>query len=231
MCSSASCFSILAMSGIDAPTFFASRAGHKEYLRRCARMTARSCRHSARCRRPDLFYRALVSARMLRLLLRKVNALVRAENAADDDAAFDLVIARPCSASSSISPSPSKIGSPFLTDRVRPGKVDRNGELGAQNLARRKNERMAGLQSHVIAGDGADADFRSGKILQNRHGTSQLALELADFADHAAMRRIIAVTEVQPSDIHAGANQAFEHLVGRSGGSDGADNFRATHFD
>jgi hypothetical protein len=52
-----------------------------------------------------------------------------------------------------------------------------------------------------------------------------------DFPDHAAMRWIIAMAEVEPSDVHAGANQAFEDFVGRRGGSDGADNFRATHFD
>jgi hypothetical protein len=87
------------------------------------------------------------------------------------------------------------------------------------------------LQSHVISGDGADADFRPGQILQNRHGAPQLALELVDFPDHAAVRWIIAMAEVEPSDVHAGANQAFEDFVGRRGGSDGADNFRATHFD
>src|SRR5581483_727556 len=67
-------------------------------------------------------------------------------------------------------------------------------------------------------------------ILQNRHGAPEPALELTDFADHPPMRGVVAVAEIQPGDVHAGANQALEVFVGGRGGSDGADNFSAAHF-
>ena len=65
-----------------------------------------------------------------------MNALVRAENAADDDAAFDLVIAHLERFQFDLAVAEQDRIAIF-DRRGQARKVDRNGELRAQNFARR----------------------------------------------------------------------------------------------
>ena len=118
-----------------------------------------------------------------------------------------------CRASSSISPSPSRIGSPFFTAFVRPAKIHRHGELAAENFSRRDHEWLAVLQPYAVTGDRADADLGTGQILQDGDLAAEFTFEVANFADQAAVKRVIAVAEVQPRDVHAGPDQAFQHLI------------------
>jgi hypothetical protein len=49
--------------------------------------------------------------------------------------------------------------------------------------------------------------------LQYRDGPFEFALELTDFSDYAAMKSVVAVAEIEPRDVHAGADQSFQHFV------------------
>ena len=158
-----------------------------------------------------------------------MNAFVRAENAADNDATFDLLVTH-FNVSNSISPSPSRIGSPLFTASVNPLKIHRHREFTAEDFLRGQHERPAVLKSDAVAGDGANSDFWSRQILQDRHRLIELAFEVANFSNDAPVRGVIAMAEIEPRDIHAGANQTLEHFVGRTGGSNGANNFCAAHL-
>ena len=82
----------------------------------------------------------------------------------------------------------------------------------------------------MISRHGTDADFRAGKVLQNRDGRIELALKLADLADDAPVKGVVAMAEVEPRHVHAGADQPFEEFVGGGDGPDGADDFCPAHF-
>ena len=87
------------------------------------------------------------------------------------------------------------------------------------------------MQPDTVAGNRADADFRSGQVLQDRNLAAKLAFEMADFADHTAVKSVIAVAKVEPRDVHAGADETLDNLIGCACGADGANDFSATHFE
>ena len=77
---------------------------------------------------------------------------------------------------------------------------------------------------------GADADLGTGQVLQDRDGPVEFPFEPADHADDASMKRIVAVTEVEARNVHAGLDKLSENLFRSAGGADGADDFCPSHF-
>src|SRR5262245_5231060 len=142
----------------------------------------------------------------------KVNALVRPENAANDDPAFNFVLAYLQRFEFDLAVTEQDRIAIF-DDSGEAGEAHRNRQLASEQFPRRQHERVARLQSNPIAGDGADANFRARQVLKNRDGLFKLALELADLADDAPVKRVVAVTEIQPRYVHAGADQSFQHFV------------------
>ena len=82
----------------------------------------------------------------------------------------------------------------------------------------------------MISFYGADADFRAGKVLQNGDRLAKPALELANLSNDAPMEGIVAVAEIEPRHVHAGADESFENSVGHARRSDGADDLSPAHF-
>ena len=76
----------------------------------------------------------------------------------------------------------------------------------------------------------ADTDLGTRQILEDRDGLVEFTFESPDHVDNATMERIVAVTEVETRNVHAGLDKLFENLLRIAGGSDGADDFRPSHF-
>ena len=83
----------------------------------------------------------------------------------------------------------------------------------------------------MIAFHGTDADLGTGQVLQDGDGPVEFTFESPDHADNASMERIVAVTEVEASNVHAGLDKLFENLFRSAGGPDGTYDFCPSHFD
>jgi len=93
------------------------------------------------------------------------------------------------------------------------GKVDRNGQLAAENFSVGEHEGPAVLQPYAVVGHGADADLRAGQVLENGDLAAKLAFKVADLTDDAVVKGVIAVAKIEPRHVHAGADQSGQHMV------------------
>ena len=69
------------------------------------------------------------------------------------------------------------------------------------------------MQPDAVARHRADADLGSGQILQDGDLAAEFTFEPANLANQAVVKGVIAMAEVEPRDVHAGANQAFQYLI------------------
>src|SRR5262249_11112446 len=108
------------------------------------------------------------------------------------------------------------------TDAVRETR-ERRGQPArlAGRVVDRDRERLAGLDDDGLAAfDGADADFRSAEILQDRDFTAGPLRRGADARERCRVRLLRAVREVETEDVGAGRDQRVEHAVGLARGPD-----------
>ena len=82
----------------------------------------------------------------------------------------------------------------------------------------------------MISFYGADADLGTGQVLEDGDGPVEFTFKSSDRADDASMERIVAVTEVEARNVHAGLDKLFENLFRSAGGPDRADDFCPSHF-
>ena len=154
---------------------------------------------------------------MLRLLRGKVNALVRTENAADHDPAgngllsdfehfqLDLPVAEQ-----------DRIA---FFHRCGETRIIDGNHLSLPRILRvvstkgwrlRRRTRSPSTAPMRILGPGRSCRMATGPV--------EFTFEPANHADHAAMKRVVAVAEVEPRDVHAGADKSLrmfsEELAG-----------------
>ena len=75
----------------------------------------------------------------------------------------------------------------------------------------------------------AGPDLRAGEVLEERHRAVEAGRDVPGRADDLEVLLLGAVGEVQPEDVHAGADQALELLGAARGRPDGGDDLRSAH--
>ena len=147
---------------------------------------------------------SLVSARMLRLLLRKVNPLVGAEDAADDDAALDLMLADLQRLQLDLAVAEQdRIA--FFNRAVRPGKFTETASSVPRIFRVVSTKGWRVCRRTRSPATAPMRIFGPGRSCRIATGTAELALQLANFVNDAAVKGVITVAEVQTRDVHAGA--------------------------
>src|SRR5690606_26047450 len=77
-------------------------------------------------------------------------------------------------------------------------------------------QRAAPLQDHAAGGEASDAQLRPLQVGEDADRPAGPPLGPADALDHLRVLFLVAVAEVEPEDVRAGAEQLFEPL--RAGG-------------
>ena len=105
--------------------------------------------------------------------------------------------------------------------------VERNvRELVVAHLRRGAEQQVIALEDAqgTFAGEGADADFGAGEVLEDGDGRLVDDFQLPDHLDEIDEGRAVPVGEVEAEDAHARGNQFREDVAFVGGGADSRQN-------
>jgi hypothetical protein len=100
--------------------------------------------------------------------------------------------------------------------------------VGAGHVVDGDPHLLAGAPVDEAAGEPAEPDLRSLQVGQDAHGVAFGVRGLAHHVVDALVVVPVAVAEVQPGDVHPGLNELPDPVRTRGGGTDGADDLRAS---